>query len=133
MASEQKGCQQGFFGAKDHHLINRLLIEDCKARHKNNRLTVSQLHTTGNAIESNSMNGSEATGIALAVLKIGGTHAMRLAVTVVGAEVVKDQLCIVYEWEELGGNSIGIRQQLWSVWTESASCSHVIKANAVFQ
>ena len=34
MASEQKGCQQGFFGAKDHLLINKLLTEDCKARHK---------------------------------------------------------------------------------------------------
>ena len=34
MASEQKGCQQGSFGAKDHFLINKLLTEDCKARHK---------------------------------------------------------------------------------------------------
>ena len=34
MASEQKGCQQGSFGAKDHLLINKLLTEDCKARHR---------------------------------------------------------------------------------------------------
>ena len=34
MASEQKSCQQGSFGAKDHLLINKLLTEDCKARHR---------------------------------------------------------------------------------------------------
>ena len=34
MASEQKGCQQGSFGAKDHLLINKLLTEGCKARHR---------------------------------------------------------------------------------------------------
>ena len=34
MASEQKGCQQGSFGAKDHLLLNILLTEDCKARHR---------------------------------------------------------------------------------------------------
>ena len=34
MASEQKGCQQGSFGAKDHLLINKLLTEDCKASHR---------------------------------------------------------------------------------------------------
>ena len=34
MASEQKGCQQGFFGAKDQLLINKLLTEDCKTRHR---------------------------------------------------------------------------------------------------
>ena len=28
MASEQKGCQQGSFGAKDHFLINKLLTEE---------------------------------------------------------------------------------------------------------
>ena len=34
MASEEKGCQQGSFGAKDHLLINKLLAEGCKARHR---------------------------------------------------------------------------------------------------
>ena len=34
MASVQKGCQQGSFGAKDHLLINKLLTEDCKAKHR---------------------------------------------------------------------------------------------------
>ena len=34
MASEQKGCQQGSFAAKDHLLISKLLTEDCKARHR---------------------------------------------------------------------------------------------------
>ena len=34
MALEQKGCQQGSFGAKDHLLINKLLTEDCKAWHR---------------------------------------------------------------------------------------------------
>ena len=34
MASEQTSCQQGSFGAKDHILINKLLTEDCKARHR---------------------------------------------------------------------------------------------------
>ena len=34
MASEQKGCQQGCFGAKDQLVINKLLTEDCKTRHK---------------------------------------------------------------------------------------------------
>ena len=33
MSPEQKGCQQGSFGATDHLLINKLLTEDCKARH----------------------------------------------------------------------------------------------------
>ena len=34
MAPEQKGCRQGSFGAKDQLLINKLLTEDCKTRHK---------------------------------------------------------------------------------------------------
>ena len=33
MAPEQKHCQRGFFGGKDHFLINSLL-EHCKARHR---------------------------------------------------------------------------------------------------
>ena len=33
MTSEQKGGQQGSFGAKDQLLINKLLIEDSKTRH----------------------------------------------------------------------------------------------------
>ena len=34
MAPEQKGCRQGSFGAKDQLLINKLLTEDCRTRHK---------------------------------------------------------------------------------------------------
>ena len=34
MASKQKGCQQGSFGAKDQLLIDKLLTEDCKTRHR---------------------------------------------------------------------------------------------------
>ena len=34
MAPEQKGCPQGSFGAKDQLLINKLLTEDCRTRHK---------------------------------------------------------------------------------------------------
>ena len=34
MGSEQKGCQQGSFGAKDQLSINKLLTEDCKTRHR---------------------------------------------------------------------------------------------------
>ena len=34
MAPEQKGCRQGSFGAKDPLLINKLLTEDCRTRHK---------------------------------------------------------------------------------------------------
>ena len=34
MAPEQKGCQRGSFGAKDQLLINKLLTEDCKSRHR---------------------------------------------------------------------------------------------------
>ena len=34
MTTEQKGCRQGSFGAKDQLLINKLFTEDCKTRHK---------------------------------------------------------------------------------------------------
>ena len=34
MAPEQNGCRQGSFGAKGQLLINKLLTEDCKTRHK---------------------------------------------------------------------------------------------------
>ena len=34
MAPEQKTCRQGSLGAKDQLLINKLLTEDCKTRHK---------------------------------------------------------------------------------------------------
>ena len=34
MAPEQKGCRQGPFGAKDQSLINKMLTEDRKIRHK---------------------------------------------------------------------------------------------------
>ena len=34
MAPEQKGCRQESFGAKDQLLINKLLTEDCRTRHK---------------------------------------------------------------------------------------------------
>ena len=34
MAPEQKTCRQESFGAKDQLLINKLLTEDCKTRHK---------------------------------------------------------------------------------------------------
>ena len=34
MAPEQKGCRQGSFGAKDQLLINKLLTDDCRTRHK---------------------------------------------------------------------------------------------------
>ena len=34
MAAEQKGCQQDSFGANNHLLVNKLLTEDCMARHR---------------------------------------------------------------------------------------------------
>ena len=34
MAPKQKGCRQGSLGEKNQLLINKLLTEDCKARHK---------------------------------------------------------------------------------------------------
>ena len=34
MAPEKKSCRQGSFGAKGQLLINELLTEDCKTRHK---------------------------------------------------------------------------------------------------
>ncbi|XP_062521983.1 uncharacterized protein LOC134196780 [Corticium candelabrum] len=45
MASEQKGCRQGSFGAKDQLLINKLLTEDCKTRHKSLSMAQSPTKT----------------------------------------------------------------------------------------
>ena len=32
---EQKGCRRGSYGYKDQLLINQMVIEDCKSKHKN--------------------------------------------------------------------------------------------------
>ena len=32
---EQKGCGRGSCGYKDQLLINRMIIEDCKSKHRN--------------------------------------------------------------------------------------------------
>ena len=32
---EQKGCWRGSYGCKDQLLINRMIIEDCKSKHRN--------------------------------------------------------------------------------------------------
>ena len=32
---EQKGCRRGSYGCKDQLLINRMIIEDHKSKHKN--------------------------------------------------------------------------------------------------
>ena len=32
---EQKGCKRGFYGCKGQLLINRMIIEDCKSKHRN--------------------------------------------------------------------------------------------------
>ena len=32
---EQKGCKRGSYGCKDQLLINRMIIENCKTRHRN--------------------------------------------------------------------------------------------------
>ena len=35
---EQKGCRRGSYGCKDQLLINRMIIEDCKSKHRNLRV-----------------------------------------------------------------------------------------------
>ena len=32
---EQKDCRRGSYGCKDQLLINRMIIEDCKSKHRN--------------------------------------------------------------------------------------------------
>ena len=32
---EQKGCRRRSYGYKDQLLINRMIIEDCKSKHRN--------------------------------------------------------------------------------------------------
>ena len=39
MASEQKVCHQGFFGAKGHLMLTKLRTEDCKARQRSLSMT----------------------------------------------------------------------------------------------
>ena len=47
MAPKQKGCRQGSFRAKDQLLINKLLTEDCKTRHKSLSKPMTACHTVG--------------------------------------------------------------------------------------
>ena len=41
---EQKGCRRGSYGCKDQVLINRMIIEDCKSKHRNLRMAWIDYH-----------------------------------------------------------------------------------------